>query len=63
MRGDKKKELISILMESSLYITLSVRERHSLLIRLEESYPILRDGDVKESGLEHVPYHRFRGHL
>jgi hypothetical protein len=53
MSGDKTKELISILMESSLYMTLSVRERHSLLVRLEESYPISYDGELNESDLKH----------
>lgn len=37
----KMKKLISILMESPLYLTLSVEERLSLLTRLEGSYPLL----------------------
>ncbi len=38
MRNTEKKELISILLESPLYFTLSVIERHALLTRLIESY-------------------------
>jgi hypothetical protein len=49
MSGDKTKKLISVLMESPLYMTLSVKERHALLIRLEESYPISPDNDCAES--------------
>jgi len=49
MSGDKTKKLISVLMESPLYMTLSVKERHALLIRLEESYPISPDNDYAES--------------
>jgi hypothetical protein len=40
--GDMIK-LISILMESSLYMTLSLRERQSLLERLAQSYPHFND--------------------
>lgn len=36
---DHEKEFISILMESPLYMTLSLKERQSLLKRLEKSYP------------------------
>lgn len=53
MRGYKSK-LISILMESPLYLTLSVKERHSLVARLKESYPFLSecDDDETEVGYE-----------
>ncbi len=40
--GDIRK-LISILMESSLYMTLSLIERQSLLERLAQSYPHFDD--------------------
>ncbi len=49
MRGDRTKELISILMESSLYMTLSVKERHALLVRLEKSYLIASESGRIES--------------
>ncbi len=38
MRDKEKKELISILMESPMYLTLSLIERQALLKRLIESY-------------------------
>jgi hypothetical protein len=37
------RKLISILMESSLYMTLSLIERQSLLERLAQSYPHFDD--------------------
>ncbi len=53
MSGQKTKNLVSILMESSLYLTLSVKERHSLLTRLTESYPFLTEGEEEvEMGCE-----------
>lgn len=42
------KQLISILMDSPLYMTLSVSERRSLVTNLAESYPFLLDGDEEE---------------
>jgi hypothetical protein len=42
------RELISILMESPLYLTLSVSERRSLLANLATSYPFLLDADEEE---------------
>lgn len=47
------KRLISILMESPLYQTLSVKERQSLLTNLGESYPSLVDISSEEI---HVGY-------
>jgi hypothetical protein len=44
----KTRELISILMESPLYLTLSVKERDSLLTRLSQSYPFLVEGNEEE---------------
>jgi hypothetical protein len=46
------KKLISILMESPLYMTLSLSERRSLLERLTQSYPNLND-DEDEQGEDH----------
>lgn len=48
MDSQHTQQLISILMESPLYTTLSVQERHSLLTRLVESYPVLREGKEEE---------------
>lgn len=42
------KRLISILMESPLYMTLSVRERRSLLTDLAKTYPSVLDSDGEE---------------
>ena len=49
MGSRRTRELISILMESPLYATLSVKERHSLVTRLVESYPVLSDVMDEES--------------
>ena len=38
-KHEHNKRFISILMESPLYMTLSLKERQSLLERLERSYP------------------------
>lgn len=48
MSRNAMKHLISILMESPLYLTLSVGERRSLLASLTESYPFLADADEEE---------------
>lgn len=48
MESRRTKELISILMESPLYTTLSVQERRTLVTRLVESYPVLREGKDEE---------------
>jgi len=39
MSRDKTKNLVSILMESPLYLTLPVEERLSLVTKLTERYP------------------------
>jgi hypothetical protein len=43
MNESQKKKFLSILMESPLYMTLSLEERRSLLERLAESYPCFED--------------------
>jgi hypothetical protein len=45
MSPHKIKGLISILMDSPLYLTLSLRERSTLLTRMVEAYPFLIEGD------------------
>ncbi len=37
------RKFISVLMESPLYMTLSLKERQSLLERLVRSYPFFND--------------------
>jgi len=47
MGSYKTKKLISILMESPFYMTLTTQERHSLLSRLMENYPFLvQDNEI-----------------
>ncbi|MEW6001130.1 MAG: hypothetical protein AB1638_00540 [Nitrospirota bacterium] len=41
MRSYKTKKLISILMGSPFYMTLTTEERHSLIARLVQNYPFL----------------------
>jgi hypothetical protein len=43
MAAYRRSGLVSILMESPLYMTLSLDERQSLLTRLLESYPFLTE--------------------
>ncbi len=47
----KAKKLVSILMDSSLYLTLPLLERRSLLVKMAEDYPFLLDaeGEQKEA--------------
>lgn len=47
----KTRHVVSILMESSLYLSLPLEERHSLLERLTEMYPCLMEpgGDNDEA--------------
>jgi hypothetical protein len=41
MSKKKAGKIVSILMESPLYVTLSLEERSALVARIEESYPCL----------------------
>ena len=51
MRREHVKELIGILMNSPLYLTLSVRERYGLVMRLIEDYQLLTGkGDTNLKG-------------
>ncbi len=47
----KIRTLISILMDSSLYLTLSLHERHSLLARMAENYPFLVEAESDETAV------------
>jgi hypothetical protein len=49
MSRQKSRKIISVLMESALYATLSPEEKSSLVARLEESYPSL----FAEEGEDH----------
>jgi hypothetical protein len=48
MTAYRRSGLVSILMESPLYMTLSLNERQSLLSRLLESYPFLTECNDEE---------------
>ncbi len=51
MRQDHVQELIGLLSNSPLYLTLSVRERYDLVLRLIKDYPILsHNGDTNLRG-------------
>jgi hypothetical protein len=50
VHNHEMRKFISILMESPLYMTLSLSERQSLLERLTQSYPGL--DDEKDAGKE-----------
>ncbi len=45
----KVRELISILMDSSLYLTLPLKERRSLLVKLAADYPFLVEGEGEQT--------------
>ncbi len=49
MSRQKARKIVSILMESPLYTTLSVEERSALVARIEESYPLLFDEEDEET--------------
>jgi len=51
-KRDHDQRFISILMESPLYMTLSLKERQSLLERLERSYPSFDDEIDERKGDE-----------
>ncbi len=48
MSMSKVKELLSILMDSSLYLTLPLKGRRSLLVKVAEDYPFLVDGESEQ---------------
>lgn len=47
----KTKRLVSILMESPFYLTLTLKERSSLVRRIAESYPFIVTEDDKETAI------------
>lgn len=52
MHEHETRQFVSILMESPLYMTLSLKERKSLLERLAESYPTF-EGEADEENGDH----------
>jgi hypothetical protein len=45
MSRQESRTIVSILMESQLYLTLSIEERAALVTRLAECYPFLIEDD------------------
>ncbi len=45
------KRLISILMESPLYLTLTLKERSALVRSVAESYPFIVNDDEEDSAI------------
>jgi hypothetical protein len=43
------RKLLSILMDSPLYLTLPLQERYSLVARMAENYPFLVGTDSEET--------------
>jgi hypothetical protein len=51
MRPEDVKDLIAILMNSPLYLNLSVNERYGLVLRLMHDYPVvIGRGDTNLQG-------------
>ena len=53
MSSHKIRNLVSILMDSPLYLTLPLRERHSLLARMAQNYPFLIKTESEETEAGH----------
>ena len=45
----KVRTLISILMDSPLYLTLALKERHALLVKMAQNYPFLVETDINQT--------------
>lgn len=51
MRQENVKDIVAILMNSPLYLTLSLRERYGIVMRLIQDYPLLANkGDTNLKG-------------
>jgi len=55
MHEREAKNFISILMDSPLYLTLSLEERKALLERLAESYPSFQGETDEQDGAHNYP--------
>lgn len=49
MSMSRIRKLLSILMDSPLYLTLSLQERYCLVARMAENYPFLVGADSEET--------------
>jgi|MudIll2142460700_1097286.scaffolds.fasta_scaffold04089_2 hypothetical protein len=45
----KVRTLISILMDSPLYLTLALKERHALVVKMAQNYPFLVETDISQT--------------
>jgi len=52
----KVRNLISILMDSPLYLTLALKERHALVEKMAQNYPFLVEAETShiEVGYESI---------
>ncbi len=58
----RSMQIVSILMESPLYLTLSIKERSALIARIEESYPLLFKDDEEEETSGHKGSRKILSH-
>ena len=49
MNMRKVRTLISILMDSPLYLTLALKERHALVVKMVQNYPFLVETDISQT--------------
>jgi len=49
----KVRNLISILMDSPLYLTLALKERYALVVKMAQKYPFLIETDTSQRGFGH----------
>jgi len=56
MSMKKVRNLISILMDSPLYLTLALKERHALVEKMAQNYPFLVEAETShiEVGYESI---------
>lgn len=56
MSMKKVRNLISILMDSPLYLTLALNERHALVKKMAQNYPFLVEAEASqaEGGYESI---------
>ena len=45
------RNLISILMDSPLYLTLALKERHTLVVKMAQNYPFLVETDIGQTAV------------
>jgi len=51
MSMKKVRNLISILMDSPLYLTLALKERHALVEKMVQNYPFLVEVATSQTGV------------